>query len=202
MPAYTPLTSSPDAEEMLLLERIWEIFPEAMRTRDEFVGRMGMLYDSGRQRESWNDCDGVELGKRKIEELSDECSMGPGSLTGEGSFEKSVKIEAFADEDVAESHNNRISDDELVDVAESHNNRISDDELVDVAESHNNRRSDDELVDVDFPAASEDQIDSCSSLISEKDSILVTKSDITQDVMDCFYEHNSIDDRAISSPND
>ena len=58
MPAYTPLTSSPDAEEMLLLERIWEMFPEAMRTRDDFVGRMGLLYDSGRQRE-------CECGKRK-----------------------------------------------------------------------------------------------------------------------------------------
>ena len=28
VPAYTPLTQSPDAEEMLLLEKIWEMFPE------------------------------------------------------------------------------------------------------------------------------------------------------------------------------
>ena len=50
VPAYTPLTQSPDAEEMLLLEKIWEMFPEAMRTREEFVDRMGALYDTGRHR--------------------------------------------------------------------------------------------------------------------------------------------------------
>lgn len=49
VPAYTPLTPNLDAEEMLLLERIWEMFPDAMQTRAEFVDRMGMLYDSGRQ---------------------------------------------------------------------------------------------------------------------------------------------------------
>jgi hypothetical protein len=49
VPAYTPLTQSPDAEEMLLLEQIWDMFPEAMRTREEFVDRMGALYDTGRQ---------------------------------------------------------------------------------------------------------------------------------------------------------
>jgi hypothetical protein len=47
VPAYTPLTQSPDAEEMMLLERIWEMFPEAMRSREDFVDRMGMLYDTG-----------------------------------------------------------------------------------------------------------------------------------------------------------
>ena len=49
VPAYTPLTSTPDAEEMLLLERIWDMFPEAMATREHFVDRMGQLYDCGRQ---------------------------------------------------------------------------------------------------------------------------------------------------------
>ena len=49
VPGYTPLTSSPDAEEMLLLERIWDMFPEAMATKEDFVDRMGQLYDSGRQ---------------------------------------------------------------------------------------------------------------------------------------------------------
>lgn len=49
VPAYTPLTPSPDAEEVLLLEKIWETFPECMRSREEFVTRMGELYDSGRQ---------------------------------------------------------------------------------------------------------------------------------------------------------
>jgi hypothetical protein len=34
---------------MLLLERIWEMFPEDMATREDFVDRMGQLYDSGRQ---------------------------------------------------------------------------------------------------------------------------------------------------------
>ena len=52
VPAYTPLTQSPDADEMLLLEQIWELFPEAMRTREEFVDRMGALYDSGRMRDT------------------------------------------------------------------------------------------------------------------------------------------------------
>lgn len=49
VPEYTPLTACPDAEEALLLERIWDMFPESMRTREEFVARMGELYDSGRQ---------------------------------------------------------------------------------------------------------------------------------------------------------
>jgi hypothetical protein len=49
VPGYTPLTSSPDADEMLLLERIWDMFPEAMATREDFVDKMGQLYDSGRQ---------------------------------------------------------------------------------------------------------------------------------------------------------
>jgi hypothetical protein len=49
VPAYTPLTSTPDEEEMLLLERIWEMFPEDMASREQFVDRMGQLYDSGRQ---------------------------------------------------------------------------------------------------------------------------------------------------------
>ena len=47
VPAYTPLTSSPDGEELVLLERIWEMFPDAMATREDFVGRMGLLYDTG-----------------------------------------------------------------------------------------------------------------------------------------------------------
>lgn len=46
VPAYTPLTATPDAEESLLLERIWETFPESMRTREAFVAKMGELYDS------------------------------------------------------------------------------------------------------------------------------------------------------------
>lgn len=46
VPAYTPLTATPDEEENLLLERIWEMFPEAMRTREDFVAKMGELYDS------------------------------------------------------------------------------------------------------------------------------------------------------------
>lgn len=50
VPGYTPLTTSPDAEEMLLLERIWDLFPGAMQTRAEFVDRMGELYDTKRQR--------------------------------------------------------------------------------------------------------------------------------------------------------
>jgi hypothetical protein len=49
VPTHTPLTSSPDAEETLLLERIWEMFPESMRSREEFVAKMGELYDSGGQ---------------------------------------------------------------------------------------------------------------------------------------------------------
>jgi len=63
VPAYTPLTQSPDAEEILLLEKIWEMFPDAMRTREEFVDRMGALYDSGRQRA------GVLGEKRALEEV-------------------------------------------------------------------------------------------------------------------------------------
>jgi hypothetical protein len=50
VPAYTPLTSSLDTEEMLLLERVWDLFPDAMRTRAEFVDRMGELYDAKRLR--------------------------------------------------------------------------------------------------------------------------------------------------------
>jgi hypothetical protein len=49
VPLYTPLTSSLDAEETLLLERIWDLFPDAMQTREDFVDRMGTLYDTGRQ---------------------------------------------------------------------------------------------------------------------------------------------------------
>jgi hypothetical protein len=48
VPDYTPLTATPDAEENLLLEKIWEMFPECMRTRDAFVAKMGELYDSSR----------------------------------------------------------------------------------------------------------------------------------------------------------
>ena len=47
VPAYTPLSATPDADEIQLLERIWEVFPESMRTREEFVARMEKLYDSG-----------------------------------------------------------------------------------------------------------------------------------------------------------
>lgn len=49
VPEYTPLTATPDEEEALLLERIWETFPESMHTREAFVARMGELYDTGRQ---------------------------------------------------------------------------------------------------------------------------------------------------------
>lgn len=45
MPSYTPLTSTPDAEETLLLEKISELFPDAMGTRDHFVHKMGEIYD-------------------------------------------------------------------------------------------------------------------------------------------------------------
>jgi hypothetical protein len=50
VPHYTPLTSTLDTEEMLLLERIREMFPEAMQSRAEFVDRMGKLYDTKKQR--------------------------------------------------------------------------------------------------------------------------------------------------------
>ena len=46
IPPYTPLTATPDAEETLLLEKIWELFPESMKSRDDFVARMGELYDT------------------------------------------------------------------------------------------------------------------------------------------------------------
>jgi hypothetical protein len=55
VPAYTPLTATPDAEESLLLERIWETFPESMRTRESFVARMGELYDSADGKRSYSD---------------------------------------------------------------------------------------------------------------------------------------------------
>lgn len=45
IPSYTPLTATPDAEETLLLEKICEMFPEAMATRDHFVHKMGEIYD-------------------------------------------------------------------------------------------------------------------------------------------------------------
>ncbi len=50
VPAYTPLTATPDAEESLLLEQIWGMFPESMRTKEDFVARMGELYETGAQR--------------------------------------------------------------------------------------------------------------------------------------------------------
>ncbi len=52
VPEYTPLTSTPDDEEILLLERIWDAFPECMNTREKFVAKMGELYDNGRQIQS------------------------------------------------------------------------------------------------------------------------------------------------------
>ena len=52
VPEYTPLTATPDDDEAILLEMIWEAFPECMRTKEEFVARMGELYDSGRQRDA------------------------------------------------------------------------------------------------------------------------------------------------------
>jgi len=45
VPEYTPLSMQPDAEETLLLERIWELFPDAMRSRDDFVDCMCQIYD-------------------------------------------------------------------------------------------------------------------------------------------------------------
>lgn len=54
VPAYTPLTATPDDEETLLLERIWEMFPESMRTRADFVAKMGELYDGARPGELHN----------------------------------------------------------------------------------------------------------------------------------------------------
>lgn len=79
MPAYTPLTPSPDAEEMLLLERIWEMFPEAMQSREEFVDRMGALYDNGRRKDADGERDAgtcwcetsKSRGKRKEPEASE-----------------------------------------------------------------------------------------------------------------------------------
>lgn len=58
-PSYTPLTSTPDDEENLILERIWETFPEDMRSREAFVARMGDMYDSSVQ--------GKVAGKRKLD---------------------------------------------------------------------------------------------------------------------------------------
>lgn len=49
VPAYTPLSAQPDAEELLLLERVRELFPDAMQSRELFVDRMCHLYDGGRQ---------------------------------------------------------------------------------------------------------------------------------------------------------
>jgi len=46
VPEYTPLSTQPDADETQLLERIWELFPDAMRSRDDFVDCMCQLYDS------------------------------------------------------------------------------------------------------------------------------------------------------------
>ncbi len=45
VPAYTPLAAQPDAEETLLLERVWELFPDAMQSRELFVDRMCQLYE-------------------------------------------------------------------------------------------------------------------------------------------------------------
>lgn len=50
VPAYTPLTQTPDDEEVLLLERIWELFPDAMRSRNGFVDQMAQLYERGVKR--------------------------------------------------------------------------------------------------------------------------------------------------------
>lgn len=49
VPAHTPLTAASGEEELLLLERIRELFPAAMGSRDEFVESMCQLYDGGRQ---------------------------------------------------------------------------------------------------------------------------------------------------------
>ena len=46
VPRYTPLTPTPDADELQLLERIWELFPESIKSRETFVAKMGELYDS------------------------------------------------------------------------------------------------------------------------------------------------------------
>jgi len=49
VPEYTPLSSTPDDEEALLLEKISDTFPECMGTREDFVAKMGEIYDTGRQ---------------------------------------------------------------------------------------------------------------------------------------------------------
>ena len=58
VPAYTPLTPTPDAEEALLLERIWELFPESMRSREDFVAKMGEIYDTGQLCKRKREADG------------------------------------------------------------------------------------------------------------------------------------------------
>jgi hypothetical protein len=50
VPEYTPLTSTLDDDEALLLEKIWNTFPEIMGTKEDFVAKMGEIYDNGRQR--------------------------------------------------------------------------------------------------------------------------------------------------------
>lgn len=69
VPAYTPLTPSPDAEECLLLERIWEMFPESMRTRDDFVAKMGEIYD----------CNQLEGGDTRVQRESGDKRVQPES---------------------------------------------------------------------------------------------------------------------------
>lgn len=45
VPEYTPLAPQPEDDEAQLLERAWELFPAAMRTREGFLEQMGLLYD-------------------------------------------------------------------------------------------------------------------------------------------------------------
>jgi len=45
VPEYTPLAPRPEEDEAQLLERAWELFPDAMRTREGFLEQMGLLYD-------------------------------------------------------------------------------------------------------------------------------------------------------------
>lgn len=48
IPAYTPFTATPDVEETLILERLWEVFPDCMKSRETFVAKMGELYDNSK----------------------------------------------------------------------------------------------------------------------------------------------------------
>ena len=47
IPMYTPLTCESGADEIVILNQICEIFPDAMLNREVFVAKMGEIYDRG-----------------------------------------------------------------------------------------------------------------------------------------------------------